>query len=184
MIEDLAVDDTTSATDTLESIVVPALAGAQSGGLVARARLLMRNREVRRVVAFLFAGGVSALVTIGTTALVADLTQARFLWSALAGTELGILVNFSINDRLAFRDLAGHRRSFPVRLLRFHMTCALGQSIILLLSLGLHDLGHWPQVFAQALPIGVVTCINFAMHRFWTYRGRRVKVMQVSDQVG
>jgi putative flippase GtrA len=172
MIEDLAVNQGNETTGTLAP-VVPVLEGVQTGGLVARARMLLRNREVRRVVAFLFAGGISALVTIGTTALVGDLTQARFVWSALVGTELGILVNFSINDRLAFRDLAGHRRAFPVRLLRFHVTCALGQTIILLLSVGLHDFGHWPQVFAQALPIGVVTCVNFAMHRFWTYRGRK-----------
>ncbi len=178
MIEDLSAQQATDATGGLVP-VVPTLAGAQPGGLVARARVLMRNREVRRIVAFLFAGGISALVTIGTTAFVTDLTQARFFWSALAGTEVGILVNFSINDRLAFRDLDGHRRAFPVRLLRFHMTCALGQSIILLLSLALHDLGHWPQVFAQALPIGVVTCVNFAMHRFWTYRGRKGTVTRL-----
>lgn len=134
---------------------------------------LMRHREVRRIAAFLVAGGLSALVTITATALLTDLAQTRFLWSAIVGTELGILVNFSVNDRVAFRDLAGHKRALPVRLLRFHLTCALGQSIILLLSLVLHDMAHWSTIFAQALPIGVVTCVNFAMHRFWTYRGSR-----------
>jgi putative flippase GtrA len=134
---------------------------------------LMRHREVRRVAAFLVAGGLSALVTITATAFLTDLAQARFLWSAIIGTELGILVNFFVNDRVAFRDLAGHKRALPVRLLRFHLTCALGQSIILLLSLVLHDMAHWSTIFAQALPIGVVTCVNFTMHRFWTYRGGR-----------
>ncbi len=172
MIEDLTTTDSTALTGALTPPAVVPAVGAR-GATIARARALLLNREIRRIIAFLFAGGISALVTIGTTALVTDLTQARFVWSALAGTELGILVNFSVNDRISFRDLAGHRRAFPIRLLRFHMTCALGQSIILLLSVGLHDLAHWHQVFAQALPIGVVTCINFAMHRFWTYRGSR-----------
>jgi len=80
---------------------------------------------------------------------------------------------FSINDRLAFRDLSGHRRPLLIRLLRFHVTCATGQTIIYLSSLYLHDIAHWRVLFAQGLPIGLVTVLNFALHRFWTYRGSR-----------
>ena len=131
---------------------------------------LLRHREVRRLVAFVIAGGVSALVTISVTAVLNNQAHIGFFWAAVAGTELGILVNFTVNDRLAFRDLEGRSRPFVVRLARFHVTCALGQTLILLLSLGLHDLAHWNSIFAQALPIGMVTCVNFLMHRFWTYR--------------
>lgn len=148
-------------------------------GMVGRARALRRHREVSRLAAFLLAGGASALVTITVTALLVDAAHLPFLWAAIVGTELGILVNFSFNDRFAFRDLSGHRRPFFARLLRFHLTCALGQTLILLLSLLLHDVAHWRSVFAQALPIGLVTCVNFVMHRFWTYRdlrGRRPHV--------
>lgn len=134
---------------------------------------LLRHREARRLVAFLVAGGLSALVTITVTAVLTDQEHVRFLWAAIAGTELGILVNFAINDRLAFRDLDGRARPLPVRLVRFHITCALGQTLILLLSLVLHDIAHWRSVFAQGLPIGLVTIVNFLMHRFWTYRGAR-----------
>lgn len=132
---------------------------------------VLHHREAQRLVAFLIAGGLSALVTLGVTSGLIEIAHTLFFWSALAGTELGILVNFSLNDRRAFHDLAGHRRSFPVRLLRYHMTCALGQSIILLSSVVLHNVVHWQAIFAQALPIAVVTGINFLMHRFWTYRG-------------
>src|SRR5258707_10760321 len=140
----------------------------RAAGLFAR---LLTEPETRRVVAFLIAGGVSTLVTLSVTSLLTDVWGQRFLWSAIAGTELGVLVQFAINDRLAFRDLAGHRRRLPVRLLRYHLTCAAGQSIILLLSLVLHDVVHWRAVFAQAVPITFVTAFNFLMHRFWTYRG-------------
>jgi putative flippase GtrA len=145
------------------------------GGLSLRLRTLLANREVRRVAAYLFAGGVSAIVTISTTAALEHLVQALFAYAAIAGTELGILVNFAFNDRQAFRDLDGHHRAWPVRLVRYHVTCAAGQTLILLISLVLHDLEHWPGVFAQALPIGLVTIFNFLMHRFWTYRGSRHK---------
>lgn len=152
---------------------------AHAPEMSARTSLLkdvLSNRELRRVIAFLFAGGVSAVVTIAVTKLcfevvVRDSGQLRFLLAALIGTEVGILVNFTINDRLAFRDLSGHQRRFPLRLLRFHATCATGQSLILLTSWALHDGAKLGTVVAQALPIVFVTGVNFALHRFWTYRG-------------
>lgn len=139
-------------------------------GAISVARRLLQQREARRVLAFLVAGGVSALVTMSTTAALMHLAGFSFLFASLVGIELGIVVNFSFNDRLAFRDLSGHRRPLPVRLGRFHVTCALGQTLILLSSLALHEVFHWPGTLAQALPIGLVTCVNFLMHRFWTYR--------------
>jgi putative flippase GtrA len=141
-------------------------------------RQLWHHREVQRVAAFLFAGGLSAIVTLTVTSLLTELAHQPFLWSAIAGTELGILINFAANDRLAFHDLAGHRRPLPIRLARYHVTCATGQSLILLSALALHDLAGWRPIFAQALPIIIVTALNFMMHRFWTYRGIRQSVMQ------
>lgn len=139
-----------------------------------RARTLARvwqHREARRIRAFLLAGGLSAAVTLAVTAGLTDLARWPFVVSAVIATELGILVNFSVNDRMTFRDLPGHRRGLPLRLARFHVTCATGQLLILLLSVLLHDVAHWRTLTAQALPIGVVTAVNFALHRFWTYRG-------------
>jgi putative flippase GtrA len=133
--------------------------------------LLWHHREARRIRAFLVAGGLSAAVTLAVTAALTDLAHWPFVVSAVIATELGILVNFSVNDRMTFRDLPGHRRGLPLRLARFHITCATGQSLILLLSVLLHDVAHWRTLTAQALPIGVVTAVNFALHRFWTYRG-------------
>lgn len=145
-------------------------------GLLAPLQRLLRQREARRLIAFLIAGGVSAIVTMATTAGLTHFAGFSFFLASVVGIELGILVNFSFNDHIAFRDLSGHRRTLPVRLGRFHVTCALGQSLILLSSLLLHDALHWPGTFAQALPIALVTCVNFLMHRFWTYRGARSHV--------
>lgn len=147
--------------------------------LATRASLLHQlqsNRELRRVIAFLFAGGISAIVTMAVTKLFYDIVlrnigPLHFLLAALVGTEVGILVNFAINDRLAFRDLSGHKRSLHIRILRFHITCATGQSLILLISWTLHDVVGLGTVVSQALPIALVTVVNFALHRFWTYRG-------------
>lgn len=139
----------------------------------AKWRAMLRHPELRRLALFLIAGGLSALVTIAVTSTLTDLEHERFLWAALAGTEAGILVNFTINDRQTFSDLAGHRRSWLARVARFHVTCATGQTLILLLSLVLHDALHWRAALAQALPIMLITGVNFAMHRFWTYREAR-----------
>jgi putative flippase GtrA len=144
---------------------------------------LLQHKESRRLIAFLMAGGVSALVTITLTAVLVDVRHVAFLWSALAGTELGIIVNFSINDAFAFSDLAGHQRPLLVRLARFHVTCATGQALILLLSLVLHDVARWDSKFAQALPIALITGVNFLMHRFWTYRGSRHHMLSTWDQL-
>ena len=144
-------------------------------GPIQLAKRVLEQREARRVLAFLVAGGVSAIVTMSTTAALTHFAGFSFLFASLVGIELGILVNFMFNDHIAFRDLSGHRRALHVRLERFHVTCALGQSLILLSSLALHEMLHWPGTVAQALPIGLVTCVNFLMHRFWTYRAARTR---------
>jgi len=150
---------------------------SDKGSLAALLQQLLRNRELSRVISFLFAGGVSAAVTITVTKLFFDVVlrnvgaPLHFLLAAVVGTEIGILVNFAINDRLAFRDLSGHKRRLPIRLFRFHVTCATGQSLILLISWMLHDAMGLGTVVAQSMPIVLVTGINFALHRFWTYRG-------------
>lgn len=163
---------TRAAAEVLDTASEPGSVGVRSGLARLLARL-MSDPETRRVMVFLVAGGVSTLVTLLVTSLMTEVWGQRFLWSAIAGTELGVLVQFVINDRLAFHDLAGHDRRLLVRLARYHLTCAAGQSIILLVSLVLHDVVHWRAVFAQAVPIVLVTTFNFLMHRFWTYRGAR-----------
>lgn len=151
------------------------------GSIASLLHVLLRNRELSRVISFLFAGGVSAAVTITVTKLFFDVVlhnlgaPLHFLLSAVVGTEVGILVNFAINDHLAFHDLSGHKRRLPIRLLRFHVTCATGQSLILLISWILHDVVGLGTVVAQSMPIVLVTGINFALHRFWTYRGVHTK---------
>lgn len=139
----------------------------RSARLVSR---LSTNPEARRVAAFLLAGGVSALVTMTVTQIALHADGNHFLPSALLGVEVGILTNFALNDRLAFADLDGHARPMLARLLRFHLACAFGQSLILALSTILFDVAHWSPSLAQAVPIVVVTAVNFAAHRFWTYR--------------
>ena len=165
-----------SMSDTRPNVLLAATAQPMAASRTVAARLaakVLRDRELHRVVSFLFAGGISAIVTLTVTSVLESSAHLPFLIAAICGTELGILVNFTVNDVVSFRDLAGHRRGLPARVARFHLTCAVGQSLILLLSLLLHDLWHWPTVFAQAVPIVLVTAVNFTMHRFWTYRGRQ-----------
>ncbi len=157
-------------TQPANSVTAPSLARMRRMGRTGLVARLYANAEMRRVVAFLIAGGVSALVTMAVTQIMLRADGGRFLLAALIGTEVGILISFALNDRFAFSDLDGHDRPIAARLLRFHLTCAFGQSLILAFSTALFDLAHWPSLAAQAIPIAVVTFVNFAVHRFWTYR--------------
>ena len=140
-------------------------------GRYAGLRELAREREARRALGFVLAGGLSALVTLSLTSWLVEGEKQPFLISAVLGTEMGILVNFTVNDRLAFADLAGRQRHIAVRLLRFHITSAFGQGLFLLLSLVLHNLAHWPTLASQAVPAALVMGVSFTLHRYWTYRG-------------
>jgi putative flippase GtrA len=172
-------DRMTIAGDELPGIapVAPPISGDQARAghrtFASLMHLTLRHRELRRILSFLAAGGISAIVTLTATSILHEFEQVPFFLAAICGTELGILVNFTVNDLVSFRDLPGHRRQLPVRLLRFHGTCAVGQSVILILSVLLHDTWHWRAVVAQSVPIVLVTSLNFTLHRFWTYRGRR-----------
>ncbi len=125
--------------------------------------------EALRLGSFLLVGGLATLPNLACVWLFARYTPLPYDVYIVLATELSLLCNFALNDRLTFHAL-GRQRSWWVRCLRFHGPASVGFVLTLLLSSGAHHLAHLPPVLAQGVAIGIVTFVNFAMHRLWTYR--------------
>src|SRR5579859_6320763 len=92
---------------------------------------------VQRLFSFLFVGGSGALLNLVCFSF-AYSRLARSLSDLLAYTlafllasELSILFNFVLNDRITFRHLRGHAHSWQLRCVRFHLT-SLGGTLLTL----------------------------------------------------
>jgi len=128
---------------------------------------------VVRLFSFLCIGGVGAIVNLLCFSGVYDslLEVANgFVAYGIAfvvGTEVSIVSNFILNDRLTFGDL--HARSWQSRCLRYHVTSIAGVLLTLGSSFSLLHLLHFPALAAQATALVVATACNFIFHRVFTY---------------
>jgi putative flippase GtrA len=138
-----------------------------------------RAALVQRVFTYLIVGGMAALINLAffylfyyRVHLVGDDStageSARYVVAFALATEISIVANFVANDRLTFRRLPGHKRSWWVRCARFHLTCLFGTVVTLVLSYILHL--FIAAILAQAISLIVVTAINFVNHHVFTYR--------------
>ncbi len=126
--------------------------------------------EALRVISFLFAGGLSALVNLlGVWVFARYTTLPHALYIVLA-TEISLLCSFFLNDRFTFRSLIDSRRPWWLRCLRFHGPAAFGFVFTLLVSDVAYYLMHLSSLIAQAVALILATVVNFSFHRFWTYR--------------
>ncbi|HKF38702.1 MAG TPA: GtrA family protein [Ktedonobacteraceae bacterium] len=85
----------------------------------------------------------------------------------VVGTEVSIVSNFILNDRLTFGDL--HARSWQARCLRYHVTSIAGVLLTLGSSFSLLHLLHFPALAAQATALIAATVCNFVFHHVFTY---------------
>lgn len=127
---------------------------------------------LQRLVTYLAVGGFGALVNLLVYGLLADGAHAPFLVAELFASEISILTNFSLNDRITFRRLPGHKRSWSVRCLRFHMTAVGGALVTICVSFTLLHFGL-PKLVAQACAIVIALAFNFTFHHLFTYRHAR-----------
>ncbi len=135
-----------------------------------------RAGMLQRLFSYLFIGGLGALVNLAVFQLLYEkvsLPLDRRIHNVLALTiayEISLLVNFMLNDYFTFRHLAGHRRSWLARCLRFHLTAGVGFFLTLMFQYSFHFFLHMPSLFAQALAIILVLFYNFTVHHLFTYR--------------
>jgi putative flippase GtrA len=126
--------------------------------------------EVFRVIAFLAIGSLVASLNLLLVWLLSRQRLLPYVLYVAVATECSILCSFVLNDRVTFRLLSRNGRRWGVRLLRFHGAAAIGALFTIGLSTVVYRLAHLPPVAAQFTAIVGATGLNFAMHRFWTYR--------------
>ncbi len=128
-----------------------------------------RAAEVVRFGSFLFFGGLAALVNLACVWLFSRYTTLPYDAYIVLATEISLLCNFVMNDRATFGTL-GRQRTWLMRCLRFHGPASVGFVLTLTIAYAAHHFGRLAPVSAQAVAIVIVTFVNFAMHRLWTYR--------------
>lgn len=184
------------------SMTAPPMAATSQKQAADRHAQQTKSSLVQRVLLYLLVGGIAAVVNLFIFHLVyaalpfgfspADSLQqaSRFGVAFVCGTEISIIVNFLLNDRLTFSHLAGHQRPWIIRGFRFHLTCFTGTALTFLISgaltlsgaaaaligmlsqlvAGSAILSFGSATFAQAIAIAVVTAFNFSAHHLFTYR--------------
>jgi putative flippase GtrA len=130
----------------------------------------------QRLFSFLLVGGFAAIVNLlcFSTVYYHILRSVHgltpYLIAFMVATEVSIFANFIPNDRLTFRHLSGHHRSWGTRCARFHMTSIGGVLLTFGISFSLLRLLHVPAIVAQAAALILATAFNFAFHHVFTYR--------------
>jgi putative flippase GtrA len=104
-----------------------------------------------------------------TLILLVEVGGAGPVLSTIAGSAVGLVVNYSLNRRFTFRSRKPHRFAGPI-----FFTVALGTGILnaALVHLGTGPLGHHylPVQIATTL---IVFLVNFALHSAWTFKESR-----------
>jgi len=145
-------------------------------------------KTVIQIFSFLFIGGFGAIVNLlcFSSVYYALLEVANsFIAYGMAfavGTEVSIVSNFILNDRLTFGDL--HARSWQARCLRYHVTSVGGVLLTLGCSFSLLHLLHVPALPAQATALIIATGCNFALHRVFTYSHVDVQTPTIANSGG
>lgn len=135
---------------------------------------------LQRFISYGFIGGFAAIVNLAVFSLIFYSVKsplgtgaaAHSIWYVIVfaiAAEISTVTNFVINDRITFRHLPGHVRSWWVRCLRFHVTSLLGTLLTLVISYTLAQAGL-TAALAEAIAIAVAFFFNFVMHHIFTYR--------------
>jgi putative flippase GtrA len=140
--------------------------------------------EAARIATFLAIGGCVALVNLACVWLLSHQHLFPYFIYVTAATEFSILSSFFRNDRITFRHFTGGRHVWRIRCVRFHGAAAAGAVVTIGVSTMLYHGMQFGPVYAQCVAIVVATTINFAMHRFWTYRPRDLSISGVYVDVG
>jgi putative flippase GtrA len=129
----------------------------------------------QRVFSYLFIGGFAAMVNLAVFYVMlyrvplAVSDSAHYIIGNIVAAEISIFANFIPNDRITFRHLPGHSRSWIARCARFHVTAIAGTIVTLVISFLLHRAGL-PGIVPQAIAIIIALAFNFTFHHVFTYR--------------
>jgi putative flippase GtrA len=149
---------------------------------------IVTHKMVVRLFSFLCIGAFGAVVNllffsgVYYSLLVIANSFIAYGTAFVVGTEVSIVSNFILNDRLTFGDL--HARSWQVRCLRYHVTSAGGVLLTLWSAFSLLHLLHVPALPAQATALIIATACNFFLHHVFTYGHVAVQSTATSTNTG
>jgi dolichol-phosphate mannosyltransferase len=145
-------------------------------------------KMVVRLFSFLCIGGFGAIVNLlcfsGVYYPLLEVANSFVAYGMafVVGTEVSIVSNFILNDRLTFGDL--HARSWQARCLRYHVTSIGGVLLTLGSSFALLQLLHVPVLPAQATALIIATACNFVFHHVFTYGHVAVQTSATAANTG
>lgn len=131
--------------------------------------LTHRTGELIRIIKFVFAGGIGAIINLLSLYLLTNFGNFHYLLSGLIAIEIGLVSSFFINKSWTFKDRNTEGIIFLVRsLVRDHLVRSGGMAINfiilgILTSLGLH------YMLSQAIGIWFAGIWNFGGNKWWTW---------------
>ncbi len=131
---------------------------------------------VQRFFSYSFIGGMAAVVNLVIFSLIDHYVAmpvgdvVHNLIAQIVAFEISLMTNFIPNDYFTFRHLAGHKRSWGARCLRFHITSITGFTLTVLINFVFTFGAHVPPFFSQAIALLLVFVYNFTFHHLFTYR--------------
>jgi len=131
---------------------------------------------LQRLSSYVVVGGFASLINLVLMSLMYSTvpmpvsSEVHYLAAFAVVTEVSIVVNFLLNDRITFHCLPGHARPWGTRFVRYHSTLFLGVLVTLVVSFALHYWLGLAAVAAQAGGIAINLMVNYSMHHLWTYR--------------
>jgi dolichol-phosphate mannosyltransferase len=143
---------------------------------------------VVRLFSFLCIGGFGAIVNLlcfsGVYYALLEATNSFMAYGMafVVGTEVSIVSNFILNDRLTFGDF--HARSWQARCLRYHATSMGGVLLTFGSSFSLLHLLHVSALSAQATALIIATACNFVFHHVFTYGHVAVHAPATTERIG
>ncbi len=129
-----------------------------------------RSDELRRVATYLAIGAFISLENLASVTLLVRQHVIPYVICVAVAQEISILCSFFLNDQITFRKVTPARHPWYTRCLRFHSVAVGGGIAIVTISTLMYHLFGFAPVIAQLIAILTMTAVNFAMHRFWTFR--------------
>ena len=121
---------------------------------------------LHRLARFGLVGAISMPSHYGTLILLVEIGGVDPVLSTLAGSAVGLVINYSLNRRFTFRSKKPNRHAGPIFLTVATATGILNAALV---YLGTGPLGiHYLPV--QILTTLLVFLANFASHSAWTFR--------------
>lgn len=142
-----------------------------------------RAGVIQRVVNYLTFGGTAAVVNLVLLTYIyyyvalPVLPRIHYAIAFALATEVSIVVNFIPQDRVTFRHLPGHSRSWLMRCGRFHVTSIGGILVTAIVSFTMREVVGLHATLAQAIAIVVALFFNFTFHHVFTYRHAKPQVL-------